>query len=233
MNYKVFFEAIRFAFFLFSPLLLILIKVILQKIFKNLYDKAEDKVLDKMNEFAEKYKIEYYSSYDFLSKLREENYSSEEFNKDLNDYKRLFNRKNYFKKIWNFFDNIKIEDSIIYMIYAFLAGLFFLIGSIYLCYVVSCFFEQKELLGNNFAVIKTFDNYKEFPNWELNAKSICLSADNVNNKYFNIDGSLKKSEFRFILEENTAGLKPINTNEMWSEYLLMIEEKNKLLDAIK
>jgi hypothetical protein len=146
--------------------------------------------------------------------------------------KKVFNEyyeKNHFvyynsklQKILNFIQDSLWIDSYngIYEFYLAVSTVFLLAGVVSAIWRVDDYKDQKKLYESNYQVIRQYEdgNYKNLSNWKYDARSICERAESTNDKFFTNDGDPRQSWFKYIDPKNYDGLKPIDTNIMWTDY---------------
>ena len=99
---------------------------------------------------------------------------------------------------------------------------------------VSDYYDAKTFWDNgNYSKIENFKNFEKFPNWNSNGKEIIRSAEKINEEYFEVDGTVNKDKFYFILPDEQGRyivkstrkpLAPINTDKMWSVWTKRISD---------
>lgn len=126
------------------------------------------------------------------------------------------------QKILNFIqDNLWIDSyNGVYEFYLTVSVLFLLAGVVCTLFVTDDYKDQKKLYESNYQVIRQYEdgNYKNLSNWKYDARSICENAESTNSKFFKKDGSPNPGWFKYIDSKNYDGLKPIDTNVIWTDY---------------
>ena len=106
-------------------------------------------------------------------------------------------------------------------------------------------FNREKVFYDNgkYTTITQFEKYESFSDWDKNAKAYILKAEELNNTYFNADGSLKDGVLGYIIPDengkypilNDNGkptgkyLESINTNQMYKSFLKICQSEEELI----
>ena len=239
MDFELYFKMRWIAFWLLVPFSLVILKFILQYLFSFLYDFFVKRFKRTLNKMTIKYGADYIDSYGYEQIISElgpkANISEQEIKHDVNRLIRLDKALQVFSTLDDIFDsdNIKFLDSLWYSIFCVVGFIAMIIGFCFWFSIHCDFSSQQKLYESNYQIIKMFDNYQSLPNWESNARMLCLKAEDVNSKYFEIDGSLNSNEFYLISDESKNSLKPVNTNVMWKDFLSKVNKNDAILDIVR
>ena len=106
------------------------------------------------------------------------------------------------------------------------------------------FNTEKAFYDNGkYTTITQFENYESFPDWDKNAKVYIRKAEDLNNTYFNTDGSLKTGVLGYIIPDENGKypildddgkptgkyLESINTNQMYKSFLKLCQSEEEVL----
>lgn len=215
----------KFCFVLAVPFIIVLIKTILQIVLKaiNLFLHCVSKY--RQNRIAKKYRYTYCFP-DFYS-LNEDNPEYPDLKKDYEKWnKARFN--GFLEPVLDFLENFSFGDLEKWACYCFVSVILFVVSFAVYVNVVGDYYNAKTFWDKgNYSKIENFKNFEKFPNWNSNGKEIIRSAEKINEKYFEVDGTVNKDEFYFILPDEQGRyivkstgkpLAPINTDKMWSTW---------------
>lgn len=241
--------------FLGIPATILIIKMILEHIVsKKIYFRdALEKKYDCFN-FYTFYNVGAYvkkNEYGFIiydeEKKEAKTLSPEEVNKkypDLeSDYQKLQKLENVnpkLKKISHFLDKFSIYESVWWILYCAISWILLLSCVICMATSPAEFNTEKAFYDNGkYTTITQFEKYESFPDWDKNAKAYIRKAEDLNNTYFNIDGSLKDGVLGYIIPDENGNypildddgkptgkyLQPINTNQMYQSFLKICQKE--------
>ena len=106
------------------------------------------------------------------------------------------------------------------------------------------FNTEKAFYDNGkYTTITQFEKYESFPDWHKNAKAYIRKAEDLNNTYFNIDGSIKTEVLGYIIPDDNGKypildddgkptgkyLQPINTNQMYQSFLKICQSEEEII----
>ena len=198
------------SFLLCVPFVLILLKDIVYCILAGIQSHRET--------VFEKYKDQLFKQHNVYN---EHDLPKKAFNEYYEKYHFVYYNSKL-QKILNFIqDNLWIDSyNGIYEFYLAVSTVFLLAGVVSTIWRVDDYKDQKKLYESNYQVIRQYEdgNYKNLSNWKYDARSICESAESTNDKFFTKDGNPRQSWFKYIDSKNYDGLKPIDTNIMWTDY---------------
>lgn len=144
--------------------------------------------------------------------------------------------KYYESSALNFIDKYLSFENAWYILYVVITLLMALICAGVLASNICDFKEQKAIYDNgNFTCITQYYDYTSLPQWNIDAKKICDKAERTNSTYFTKNDTFNNKKYNYIKEEYTMNLHPINTNQMWGDFLRVCENsensKLKIIDA--
>ena len=254
--------------FLGIPATILIIKMILEYIISEVIEKRSDAKFKLINALEQKYRC--FNFYHFHNAdvflMRDEHgdliydeekneakkLSPDEVNEkypDLeSDYQKLqklenANANSKLKKISHFLDKFSIE-SLWWVVYCTISWILLLSCVICMTSSPSEFNTEKAFYDNGkYTTIIQFENYESFPDWDKNAKAYIRKAEDLNNTYFNIDGSLKTGLLGYIIPDENGKypildddgkptgkyLEPINTNQMYKSFLKLCQSEEEVL----
>lgn len=198
------------SFLLYIPFVLILLKDIICFILAGIQSHRET--------VFEKYKDQLFKQHNVYN---EHDLPKKAFNEYYEKYHFVY-YESKLQKILNFIqDNLWIDSyNGVYEFYLVISTIFLLAGIVCTMFVVDDYKDQKKLYESNYQVIRQYEdgNYKNLSTWTYDARSICENAESTNNKFFGKDGNPRQSWFKYIDSKNYDGLKPIDTNVIWTDY---------------
>ena len=198
------------SFLLCVPFVLILLKDIVYCILTGIQSHRET--------IFEKYKDQLFKQHNVHN---EHDLPKKAFNEYYEKYHFVY-YESKLQKILNFIQNDLWIDSYngVYEFYLAVSTIFLLAGVVCILFVIDDYKDQKKLYESNYQVIRQYEdgNYKNLSTWTYDARSICERAESTNDKFFTKDGSPNPGWFKYILPENYDGLKPIDTNIIWTDY---------------
>lgn len=252
--------------FLGIPATILIIKMILEHIISKVIEKrraakiflraALEKKYDCFN-FYTFYNADVYvkkNEYGFIiydeEKKEAKTLSPEEVNEkypdlesDYQKLQKLENANSKLKKISHFLDKFSIK-SLWWVVYCTMSWILLLSCVICMASSPSEFNTEKAFYDNGkYTTITQFENYESFPDWDKNAKAYIRKAEDLNNTYFNIDGSLKTGVLGYIIPDENGKypildddgkptgkyLESINTNQMYKSFLKLCQSEEEVL----
>ena len=209
------------SFLLYSPFILVLLKDIVICILEGVQSHRE--------KVFEKYKNQLFKQHNVHDK---HDLPKEVFDEYYKNYNFVHYESKLQKTLSFMQDNLCLDSyNGIYEFYLGVSAILLLIGVISTIWIVDDYNDQKKLYKTNYQVIRQYEdgNYKNLPNWKYDAKSVCEKAESTNDKFFTKNGSPNPGWFKYIDSKNYDGLKPIDTNVMWTDFFEMCENKKELL----
>jgi len=198
------------SFLLYIPFVLILLKDIIYFILAGIQSHRET--------IFEKYQSQLFKQYGVHNK---HDLPKEAFNEYYERYNFIFYNSKLQKTLSFIQDDLWIDSyNGVYEFCLVISTLFLLAGIVCTMFVVDDYKDQKKLYESNYQVIRQYEdgNYKNLSTWTYDARSICENAESTNNKFFGKDGNPRQSWFKYIDPKNYDGLKPIDTNTIWTDY---------------
>lgn len=253
--------------FLGTPATILIIKMILEHIVSKVIEKrrtakiflrdALEKKYDCFN-FYTFYNADVYvkkNEYGFIiydeEKKEAKTLSPEEVNKKYpeleSDYQKLQKLENAnpkLKKIFHFLDKLSIYESVWWMLYCAISWILLLLCVICMETSPAEFNTEKEFYDNGkYTTITQFEKYESFHDWDKNAKAYIRKAEDLNNTYFNIDGSIKTEVLGYIIPDENGKypilddvgrhtgkyLEPININQMYKSFVKICQSEEEVL----
>lgn len=251
--------------FLGLPATIIIIKMILEHIVSNIFRKRRDAKFKLQNDLEKKYdcfNFDYFHDYDAfimrdnhgvtlydIEKDDVKKLSPEEVNEkypDLeSDYQKLQKLADpRLKKISHFLSGLSIFNVGWWFGYNIISWLLLFVCVICMAGSPVEFNTEKAFYDNGkYTTITQFEQYESFPDWDKNAKAYIRKAEDLNNIYFNIDGSLKTGVLGYIIPDENgkypilddAGkptgkyLQPINTNQMYQSFVKICQSEEEII----
>ena len=249
--------------FLGIPATIIIIKMILEHIISKVIEKRRTAKILLRDALEKKYDcFNFYTFYNAYVKKNEYGFiiydeekkeaktlSSEEVNEKYpeleRDYQKLQKLENAkLKKISHFLDKFSICNSFWWIGYCAISWILLLSCIICMASSPAEFNTEKAFYDNGkYTAITQFEKYESFPDWDKNAKAYIRKAEDLNNTYFNIDGSLKDGVLGYIIPDENgkypilddAGshtgkyLEPINTNQMYKSFLKICQSEEEII----
>ncbi len=198
------------SFLFYIPFVLILLKDIIYFILAGIQSHRET--------IFEKYQSQLFKQYGVHNK---HDLPKEAFNEYYERYNFIFYNSKLQKTLSFIQDDLWIDSyNGVYEFCLVISTLFLLAGIVCTMFVVDDYKDQKKLYESNYQVIRQYEdgNYKNLSTWTYDARSICENAESTNNKFFGKDGNPKQSWFKYIDPKNYEGVKPIDTNTIWTDY---------------
>ena len=253
--------------FLGLPATILIIKMILEHIVSKAIEKrkaakiflrdALEKKYDCFN-FYNFYNADVYvkkNEYGFIvykkKKKEAKTLSPEEVNEkypDLeSDYQKLQKLENVnprLKKISHFLSGLSVCDVGWWLGYCTISWILLLSCVICMATSPAEFNTEKAFYDNGkYTTITQFEKYESFPDWDKNAKAYIRKAEDLNNTYFNIDGSLKTGVLGYIIPDENGKypilddtgshtgkyLEPININQMYKSFLKICQSEEEII----
>lgn len=248
--------------FLGLPATILIIKMILEHIVSNVIEKrrtlrdALEKKYDCFN-FYTFYNVDvrFKESEDLIfydeEKKEAKTLSPEEVNEKYpeleSDYQKLQKLENAnpkLKKISHFLDKFSIYESVWWILYCAISWILLLSCIICMASSPAEFNTEKAFYDNGkYTTITQFEKYESFPDWDKNAKAYIRKAEDLNNTYFNIDGSIKTEVLGYIIPDengkypilddagNHTGkyLEPININQMYKSFFKICQSEEEII----
>lgn len=252
--------------FLGIPATILIIKMILEYIISEVIEKRSDAKFKLRNALEQKYRC--FNFYHFHNAdvflMRDEHgdliydeekneakkLSPDEVNEkypdlesDYQKLQKLENANSKLKKISHFLDKFSIE-SLWWVVYCTISWILLLSCVICMASSPSEFNTEKAFYDNGkYTTITQFENYESFPDWDKNAKAYIRKAEDLNNTYFNTDGSLKTGVLGYIIPDENGKypildddgkptgkyLESINTNQMYKSFLKLCQSEEEVL----
>jgi len=253
--------------FLGLPATILIIKMILEHVFSKIVGKQSDAAFRFENLLEKKYNC--FNFYQFHNHdatiMRDDrggiNYdeekkeikklSPEEVNKKYpeleSDYQKLQKLKNVnpkIKKISHFLNRLSVTDVGWWLIYCVICW-----PLLFACVISmgcsasefdaeTCFYDN-----GKYTTITKFEEYESFPDWDKNAKVYILDAEDLNDRYFNKDGTFKPGVLGYIIPDENGKypildddgkptgkyLESINTNRMYKSFLKICQSEEEVI----
>ena len=253
--------------FLGTPATILIIKMILEYIFSKIVRKQSDAKFKFRDALEQKYN--YFNFYHFhnvdVFLMRDEHgdliydeekkeakkLSPEEVNKkypelesDYQKLQKLETTNSKLKKISHFLDKFSIYESVWWILYCVISWILLLSCIICMATSPAEFNTEKAFYDNGkYTTITQFEKYESFPDWDKNAKAYIRKAEDLNNIYFNIDGSLKDGVLGYIIPDENGKypildedgeptgkyLESVNTNRMWKSFLQLCQSEEEII----
>lgn len=252
--------------FLGTPVTILIIKMILEYIISKVIEKRRAAKIFLRDALEKKYDcFNFYTFYNAGVYVKKNEYgfiiydeekkeaktlSPEEVNEkypdlesDYQKLQKLENANSKLKKISHFLDKFSIE-SLWWVGYCTLSWILLLPCVICMISSPSEFNTEKAFYDNGkYTTITQFENYESFPDWDKNAKVYIRKAEDLNNTYFNTDGSLKTGVLGYIIPDENGKypildddgkptgkyLESINTNQMYKSFLKLCQSEEEVL----
>lgn len=252
--------------FLGTPVTILIIKMILEYIISKVIEKRRAAKIFLRDALEKKYDcFNFYTFYNAGAYVKKNEYgfiiydeekkeaktlSPEEVNEkypdlesDYQKLQKLENANSKLKKISHFLDKFSIE-SLWWVGYCTLSWILLLPCVICMISSPSEFNTEKAFYDNGkYTTITQFENYESFPDWDKNAKVYIRKAEDLNNTYFNTDGSLKTGVLGYIIPDENGKypildddgkptgkyLESINTNQMYKSFLKLCQSEEEVL----
>ena len=252
--------------FLGTPATILIIKMILEHIVSKVIEKRRAAKIFLRDALEKKYDcFNFYTFYNAGVYVKKNEYgfiiydeekkeaktlSPEEVNEkypdlesDYQKLQKLENANSKLKKISHFLDKFSIE-SLWWVGYCTLSWILLLPCVICMISSPSEFNTEKAFYDNGkYTTITQFENYESFPDWDKNAKVYIRKAEDLNNTYFNTDGSLKTGVLGYIIPDENGKypildddgkptgkyLESINTNQMYKSFLKLCQSEEEVL----
>ena len=253
--------------FLGLPATILIIKMILEYIFSNIFRKRSD-AKSKLRTVLER-KYHCFNFYHFYNadvfimrddqgsiiydeeKKEAKKFTPEEVNEKYpeleSDYQKLQKLENAnpkLKKISHFLDKFSIYGSVWWILYCAISWILLLSCVICMASSPAEFNTEKAFYDNGkYTTITQFEKYESFPDWNKNAKAYIRKAEDLNNTYFNIDGSIKTEVLGYIIPDENGKypilddtgsqtgkyLEPININQMYRSFLKICQSEEEII----
>lgn len=252
--------------FLGTPATILIIKMILEHIVSKVIEKRRTAKIFLRAALEEKYDcFNFYTFYNADVYVKKNEYgfivydeekkeaktlSPEEVNEkypDLeSDYQKLQKLENAnpkLKKISHFLDKLSIYESVWWILYCAISWILLLSCIICMATSPAEFNTEKAFYDNGkYTTITQFEKYESFPDWNKNAKAYIRKAEDLNNTYFNIDGSIKTEVLGYIIPDENGKypilddtgshtgkyLEPININQMYKSFLKICQSEEEI-----
>lgn len=244
--------------FLGFPTTIIIIKIILEHIFS--LERVENQYYTKfklLKALEKKYNChDFHDFHDYgafviwniendyrkLSK-EEVNEKYPELESDYQKLKKLENSNQKLEKIRHFLDRFSVRY-FWYVVYCLISLFLLLVCVIYIEVETEDFNIEKAFYDNGkYTTITQFEKYELLPDWDKNSKHYIFKAEELNNTYFNTDGSIKTGVLDYIIPDENgkypilddAGkptgkyLEPINTNQMYKSFLKICQDEEEVI----
>lgn len=253
--------------FLGLPATIIIIKMILEHIFSKIVRKQSDAKFKFKDALERKYRhFNFYHFHNVDAFLMRDEYgnliydeekkevkklSLEEVNKKYpeleSDYQKLQKLENAnprLKKISHFLSGLSVCDVGWWLGYCAISWILLLSCVICMASSPAEFNTEKAFYDNGkYTTITQFEKYESFPDWDKNAKAYIRKAEDLNNTYFNIDGSIKTEVLGYIIPDENGKypilddtgsqtgkyLEPININQMYKSFLKLCQSEEKII----
>lgn len=253
--------------FMGLPATILIIKMILEYIFSKIVRKQSDAKFKFRNALEKKYDcFNFYTFYNADVYVKKNEYgfiiydeekkeaktlSPEEVNEkypDLeSDYQKLQKLENVnpkLKKISHFLSGLSVTDIGWWLGYSIISWLLLFACIISMGCSASEFDAETRFYDNGkYTVIKQFEDYGSLPGWDKNAKAYIHKAEDLNNTYFNTDGSFKPGVLGYIIPDENGKypildddgkptgkyLESINTNRMYKSFLKICQSEEEVI----
>lgn len=241
--------------FLGIPATILIIKMILEHIISKVIEKRRTAKISLRSALEEKYDcFNFYTFYNadvYVKKNEAKTLSSEEVNEKYpeleSDYQKLQKLENVnpkLKKISYFLDKFSIYESVWWILYCVISWILLLSCIICMASSPAEFNTEKAFYDNGkYTTITQFEKYESFPDWNKNAKAYIRKAEDLNNTYFNIDGSIKTEVLGYIIPDENGKypilddtgshtgkyLEPININQMYKSFLKICQSEEEII----
>ena len=253
--------------FLGLPATIVIVKMILEYIFSKMVRKQSDAKFKFCYALEQKYSCfnfyHFHNSEVFImrddhggiiydeEKKEIKKLSPEEVNEkypdlesDYQKLQKLENANSKLKKISHFLDKFSIYESLWWVAYCTISWILLLSCIICMTSSPSEFNTEKTFYDNGkYTTITQFENYESFPDWDKNAKAYIRKAEDLNNTYFNIDGSIKTEVLGYIIPDENGKypilddtgsqtgkyLEPININQMYRSFLKICQSEEEII----
>ena len=242
--------------FLGLPATILIIKMIFEHIVSKAIEKRKAAKIFLRDALEKKYDcFNFYTFYnaDVYDEEKKEakTLSPEEVNKKYpeleSDYQKLQKLENAnpkLKKISHFLDKFSIYESVWWILYCAISWILLLSCVICMASSPAEFNTEKAFYDNGkYTTITQFEKYESFPDWDKNAKAYIRKAEDLNNTYFNIDGSIKTEVLGYIIPDENGKypilddtgsqtgkyLEPININQMYRSFLKICQSEEEII----
>ena len=174
---------------------------------------------------------------------KEVNEKYPELENDYQKLQKLENANSKLKKISHFLDKFSIYESVWWILYCAISWILLLLCVICMETSHAEFNTEKAFYDNGkYTTITQFEKYESFPGWDKNAKAYIRKAEDLNNTYFNIDGSIKTEVLGYIIPDENGKypildddgkptgkyLQPINTNQMHQSFSKICQNEEEI-----
>ena len=252
--------------FLGIPATILIIKMILEHIFSKIVRKQSDAKFKFRDALEQKYRhFNFYHFHNVDAFLMRDEHGDLIYDEEKNEAKKLSpdevnekypdlesdyqklqkleNANSKLKKISHFLDKFSIE-SLWWVVYCTISWILLLSCVICMASSPSEFNTEKAFYDNGkYTTITQFESYESFPDWDKNAKAYIRKAEDLNNTYFNTDGSLKTGILGYIIPDENGKypildddgkptgkyLESINTNQMYKSFLKLCQSEEEII----
>ena len=251
--------------FLGLPATILIIKMILEHIISKVVEKQRETAKIFLRALEKKYDcFNFYTFYNADVYVKKNEYgfiiydeekkeaktlSPEEVNEKYPELERDYQKLQKLEatnliKISHFLNKFSIYDSFWWIAYCAISWILLLSCVICMTSSPAKFNTEKAFYDNGkYTTITQFEKYESFPDWDKNAKAYIRKAEDLNNTYFNIDGSIKTEVLDYIIPDENgkypilddAGshtgkyLEPININQMYRSFLKICQSEEEII----
>lgn len=253
--------------FMGLPATILITKMILEHVFSKITREQSNAAFRFKNLLEKKYNcFDFYNFYNYDAVIMRDDQggiiydeekkevkklSPEEVNKkypDLeSDYQKLKKLENVnpkIKKISYFLNRLSADDFGWWFAYGVVSWLLLFVCAVAIGCSNSEFNSEKAFYDNGkYTTIANFEEYESLPDWNKNAKVYILDAEDINDKYFNKDGSFKPGVLGYIIPDENGKypildddgkptgkyLESINTNQMYKSFLKICQSEEEVI----